>query len=1014
MTIVTIKFNLVAHNFKIVFAKGIDVRFKHLFFLTVIIGLLGCEDSPSNNTNDNGSGTVVLPVNTDDPLTEFIDAKANYTGNELIAPVNLTTTSTFLPYVFMLVPDLLPSVYNTQELHTLVDVCRDGGQLEKSRTNDEDIWLLEFNNCTDADMVKHGTAELRITERYTDGSVKSTTTIYQDVTFTYTDLQFVVRGEVSDRSLNPYCDDFYSRSTLLFTETKTNRQIYFDDFKIHDRHMSCGVSTSGISANGKIYDSELGYVSVLPDKNFRLNRFYFDSDSQGALILLGQDNSRFVWSVNHDKINTGDSDNLGIYHQFTLDEQGDGDFKLLLNVLDRLMIDEVVLSFEDSDNDGLLDGWEYAYGFDMFDPTDADLDADSDGFTNALEALYLGDPNDPESHPSIVDYSFELNHTPSAYSHQTTVELEITKDVIHNMYNNLEFSLTIAPPMTFAGVKHMTCINDPKCIISEDGQQLTLLKDTEYGISSNSGFTILLDAPASTTDKLESNITATMSLLDSYTLDSNLQNNTSQIEVGRKALYSEFYTQAFTDSHLGNGENTNVVFNIDGWANVEMFISQSDTIIEGEHSFDEIPNGYIELEMPDFVELSDLVCKTDIENCQTGDLINITQERAHTNFTLKLTAKATGRGYINVYVKSYDTGDKIFNQFQFPVIVGENTATIQEKIYAATPGDIVYVEPGIYVGSLYLANQQVHVKSEQGPENTFLYGHRQLNSRIRFGYGSSLSGFTIAQQQVASDNATNTFHNNHLVGRRFALKGVDFDLEHNLNISNNLFDYRSAGESSLLMQIAGDGPLTRCEPIHSNRESATLNLTNNIFVGTGEWDIRGTDYSRSKLCAIFYNAPASLNMKNNTITGFHNVFKYFTYPSERDENNLFLDFSNNLLTNTQYIFNSVSDETYAVSERTQISISNNLIFNSEALINPRYVNDSNVSSQYISLMNTINDDPLLTESFQLTAESPAIDAGLDVGLTLDFSNNPRPVDGNGDGSAEYDIGASEWQVDPSP
>ena len=44
----------------------------------------------------------------------------------------------------------------------------------------------------------------------------------------------------------------------------------------------------------------------------------------------------------------------------------------------------------------------------------------------------------------------------------------------------------------------------------------------------------------------------------------------------------------------------------------------------------------------------------------------------------------------------------------------------------------------------------------------------------------------------------------------------------------------------------------------------------------------------------------------------------------------------------------------------------------------------------------------------LQASSPAVDAAVDVGLTVDFDGLPIPIDGNGDGRAAPDIGAYEY------
>ena len=51
----------------------------------------------------------------------------------------------------------------------------------------------------------------------------------------------------------------------------------------------------------------------------------------------------------------------------------------------------------DSDQDGLPDVFESAYGLNPFDPSDAVLDSDHDGLSNAEEYLAGTDPSDPLS-----------------------------------------------------------------------------------------------------------------------------------------------------------------------------------------------------------------------------------------------------------------------------------------------------------------------------------------------------------------------------------------------------------------------------------------------------------------------------------------------------------------------------------------------------------------------------------------------------------------------------------------
>ena len=64
--------------------------------------------------------------------------------------------------------------------------------------------------------------------------------------------------------------------------------------------------------------------------------------------------------------------------------------------------------------------------------------------------------------------------------------------------------------------------------------------------------------------------------------------------------------------------------------------------------------------------------------------------------------------------------------------------------------------------------------------------------------------------------------------------------------------------------------------------------------------------------------------------------------------------------------------------------------------------------------NSLETDPLMTDpanaDFTLQALSPAIDAGVDVGVVLDYAGNIVPFNARSDRSPDFDIGAYEYQL----
>jgi len=68
--------------------------------------------------------------------------------------------------------------------------------------------------------------------------------------------------------------------------------------------------------------------------------------------------------------------------------------------------------------------------------------------------------------------------------------------------------------------------------------------------------------------------------------------------------------------------------------------------------------------------------------------------------------------------------------------------------------------------------------------------------------------------------------------------------------------------------------------------------------------------------------------------------------------------------------------------------------------------------------NNMDDDPLFVDlyarDFSLRSDSPAIDSGVDVGLNNDFELNNRPMDGDDNGTAGFDMGAYEYNGEYIP
>ena len=88
---------------------------------------------------------------------------------------------------------------------------------------------------------------------------------------------------------------------------------------------------------------------------------------------------------------------LGNYTNY--EEYQNGTHPILNDTDGDLWLDGSEVYHQDQDGDSMWSGWEYYFGLDPYDPSDATIDSDADGYSNKCENKYNTNPLNPLSFP---------------------------------------------------------------------------------------------------------------------------------------------------------------------------------------------------------------------------------------------------------------------------------------------------------------------------------------------------------------------------------------------------------------------------------------------------------------------------------------------------------------------------------------------------------------------------------------------------------------------------------------
>ena len=311
-------------------------------------------------------------------------------------------------------------------------------------------------------------------------------------------------------------------------------------------------------------------------------------------------------------------------------------------------------------------------------------------------------------------------------------------------------------------------------------------------------------------------------------------------------------------------------------------------------------------------------------------------------------------------------------------------ASIQEALDASVSGDRVVVEPGIYVGGIDFAGKDVRLESTGAPSETVIDANGRTG--VQIGPFGSIEGFTIRNAAGSSGAGMRVF------GAGSVIRG-------------NVFDNNVQGSGGFGAGIAGnsasptiDGNLFRnhfCDgqflsAVITFVNSSSPTIVNNVFAGN---ECRGVN-----LTLPVGNSPAVVN---NTFVANRVAIRVDARVATVGHN----------LRNNLIVGNQVGLEVGFLRAGNGPVWENNLVFGNEV----NYVGLPDPTGT----RGNLSADPLLLDlengDFRLTVTSPAIDAGAEtLSPAIDFDGVVRPVDGDGDGRANTDIGAFEFTEPPPP
>ncbi|MCD4705856.1 C39 family peptidase, partial [bacterium] len=343
------------------------------------------------------------------------------------------------------------------------------------------------------------------------------------------------------------------------------------------------------------------------------------------------------------------------------------------------------------------------------------------------------------------------------------------------------------------------------------------------------------------------------------------------------------------------------------------------------------------------------------------------------------------------------------------IYVPDDYSTIQDAINSALEGDEIIVRDGTYhENSIAFRSKIITVRSENGPESTII-SCNSAKSVIEFynsGENCVLEGFTI------------TNGNKYCGGGIYFYKSspeiINCVIKDNqASYGGGMFFYLSSPKISGCV-IKNNQTVYYGGAIYSDRSSPEI--TNCIISGNNAQRYGGGIYGYS----------SSLTMTNCFITGNYSQYYgggIFSYKSSHKITNctvadnrtkyygggMYIYGTDSLLNMTNSIIWG-NENRYGSNQIVVASGCSAIVTYSD--VENGYTGDGNIDFDPMFVDPVSADDaPTSNGDYHLTPYSPCVDEGSsDSNFDLpesDIDGDSRPIDGNGDNVAEYDIGADE-------